>query len=153
MDPGAVQLALWFHDAIYDTHRSSNEEESARWACETLAAAGAEPAMKDRVRSFILATKHDAAPVAPDARLTVDIDLSILGAPVARFDEYESQIRREYAWVPERVYAAERAKILRGFLARAAIYGTAFFANALEGQARSNLERSLSRLNPQGAGP
>jgi predicted metal-dependent HD superfamily phosphohydrolase len=30
--PAEVKLGLWFHDAIYDTHRHDNEEQSAAWA-------------------------------------------------------------------------------------------------------------------------
>jgi predicted metal-dependent HD superfamily phosphohydrolase len=28
-DPGTVEAAIWFHDAIYDTHRDHNEQRSA----------------------------------------------------------------------------------------------------------------------------
>ena len=37
---------------------------------------------------------------AADEQLLVDIDLAILGADTARFAEYQTQIRREYAHVP-----------------------------------------------------
>ena len=55
----------------------------------------------------------------------MDIDLSILGQPRARFAEYERQIRREYAWVPAPAFAKARAEILRRFLTRPALYLTA----------------------------
>ena len=46
-DPGAVQLALWFHDAIYDTGSAHNEDESAEWAVRVLADAGAARTRQD----------------------------------------------------------------------------------------------------------
>jgi predicted metal-dependent HD superfamily phosphohydrolase len=146
VDPGAVQLALWFHDAIYDTGRSDNEDESAAWAVRVLADAGASVPRQDAVREMILATKHDAMPRSSDAALTVDVDLSILAAPTARFDEYEVQIRREYASVPEHEFRTARAAILREFLARPRIYATDPFRDRLEAPARANLQRSLARL-------
>jgi predicted metal-dependent HD superfamily phosphohydrolase len=79
-NPGEVELALWFHDAIYETHTSDNEERSAHWARSSLRAVGASDAVQHRVVSLILATKHNAEPDDHDARLTVDIDLCILGA-------------------------------------------------------------------------
>ena len=145
-NPGAVQLALWFHDAIYDTRSSDNEDQSAAWAVRVMAGVGAPTALQESVRGMILATKHNAAPDSPDDALTVDIDLSILGASATRFDEYETQIRHEYAWVPEEAFCEARAKILREFLARPRIYSTAFFYDNLEVQARLNLQRSVARL-------
>jgi predicted metal-dependent HD superfamily phosphohydrolase len=145
-NPGAVQLALWFHDAIYDTHSPHNEDQSAAWAVRVLAGVGAPTTLQDSVRDMILATKHNAAPDSHDAALTVDIDLSILGASATRFDEYETQVRTEYAWVPEEAFREARAKILREFLARPRIYSTDFFYDRLEVSARANLQRSVARL-------
>jgi predicted metal-dependent HD superfamily phosphohydrolase len=145
-DPGAVQLALWFHDAIYDTRSAVNEDESAAWAVRVLSDAGAPGPLQASVRSMILATKHAAAPESADAALTVDIDLSILGASPPRFEEYEAQVRREYAWVPEEVFRGARARILGEFLARPRIYSTDLFHGLLDAQARANLQHSLARL-------
>lgn len=148
-DPGAVQIALWFHDAVYDTHSpQNNEDRSAVWAIRVLASVGATAERQSSVHGMILATKHDATPDSRDAALTVDIDLSIFGASVPRFDEYEAQVRREYAWVADQTFRQARATILREFLARPRIYFTDFFYNRLEAPARENLQRSLARLSP-----
>ncbi len=141
-----VELALWFHDAIYDPRAHDNEEQSARWAERSLLEGGVGREIAGRVRDLVLATRHDAAPAGADATLLVDIDLSILGAPPARFDAYEVQVRQEYAWVDEGAFREGRARILRAFLGRPAIYGTAWFAERLEVAARENLRRSLQRL-------
>ena len=94
--PGEVALALWFHDAIYDVHAHDNEARSADWARQALQAAGASDASADRVHALVMATRHDAVPEGRDAELLIDIDLSILGAERARFDEYERQVHAEY---------------------------------------------------------
>ncbi|HJQ40267.1 MAG TPA: N-methyl-D-aspartate receptor NMDAR2C subunit [Thermoanaerobaculia bacterium] len=139
--PAEVELALWFHDAIYDTRAHDNEPRSADWAARELASAGASSGVIDTVRSLILITRHNAIPATRDEQLLSDIDLSILGAPRARFDEYEAQVRREYAWVPDDVFQRERGKILQSFLARPSIYATEFFRARLEETARENLTR------------
>jgi len=143
---GEVQIALWFHDAICDTRSPQNEERSAALATEVLAAAGASTEIQLRVSDLVLATRHNAPPTSEDACLTVDIDLSILGASPSRFDEYELQVRREYSWVPDPAFQQARASILRDFIARPSVYSTDFFRERLEAQARSNLTRSLARL-------
>ena len=141
-----VQLALWFHDAIYDTRAHDNEEQSAHWAEQSLIVEGVESEVPMEVRKLVLATKHDAVPEEEDAKLIVDVDLSILGAAEPRFAEYEGQIRQEYGWVAEDVFRQRRANILASLLKRSSIYSTAWFASQLEEQARKNLLRSLKEL-------
>ena len=141
--PSEVEAALWFHDAIYDVKRSDNELRSAEWAKEALASAGATPDTADRVFSLIMATRHDAVPTDLDAQVLVDIDLSILGAPGARFAEYDEQIRREYSFVPLWLFRRKRRAILRAFLERPYIYSTSHFRSALEQQAKENLARAI----------
>ena len=144
--PTAVELALWFHDAIYDTRATDNEEQSAALAEQCLADAGAHPDLILAVHDLVLVTKtHDPAKHL-DAPLLVDVDLSILGQPEDRFWEYEAQVRQEYAWVPEDVFCTKRAEIIERFLARDRIYATEWFFQTREKQARSNLQASTQRL-------
>lgn len=145
--PGEVALALWFHDAVYDVKGSANERQSADWAVRELQAAGAGAAVLGRVERLIMATQHGAAePDAgePDQQLLVDIDLSILGAAPERFAEYDRQVRAEYAWVPGIVYRMKRKAVLKSFLARPHIYGTAHFQQRYEAQARRNLALAVA---------
>ncbi len=144
--PHEVAIALWFHDAVYDTHAHNNEAASAQWAVQALRAAGAPGDACARVEALIMATQHNAAPATPDACLLVDIDLSILGADEARFAQYEAQIKCEYSFVDSAVFNVKRAEILRGFMAREKIYGTPFFNRQLEAKARENLTRSIQLL-------
>ena len=145
--PACVELALWFHDAVYDPRSAVNEALSAEWAGSALAILGRD--MVERVCGLILVTKHNEAPTDHDQELLLDIDLSILGAPADRFDEYESEIRMEYTWVPEDTYRAARAKVLSMFQSRPAIYNTGYFRALLEAKARNNLLRSLGTLAGQ----
>jgi predicted metal-dependent HD superfamily phosphohydrolase len=146
--PAEVELALWFHDAVYALRGKDNEAQSAAWAARALHAAGVAPERAARVVAMVLATCHDALPASDDERLLVDVDLAILGADPERFDEYEAEVRQEYAWVPGPLFRRGRREILQGFLARDAIYATAAFRARFEAAARGNLARSISRLRP-----
>ena len=145
--PGEIELALWFHDAIYDVRAKDNEARSADWARTVARDAGIEAVAAERVHALILCTVHEAIPSGDDQRILVDVDLSILAAPAERFDEYERQIRAEYAWVPEDVFRTRRRDILAQFLARARIFSTKTFFGRYEARARENLERSIARLS------
>lgn len=138
-DRAALELALWFHDAVYDPRAKDNEAQSARLARERLG--DLDPTRLDRIEDLILATAHHAPNGDRDALLLVDVDLAILGADEERFTAYEHQIRQEYDWVPRFVYRRERRKVLRRFLEREPIFGTAWFRARFEARARANIER------------
>jgi predicted metal-dependent HD superfamily phosphohydrolase len=157
-DRDAVEAAIWFHDAIYDTRRSDNEERSAQLATARLA----DTAAPDRIASIatmIRATAGHAVPAfadaaaAQDCALFLDMDLAILGSPPADFDAYEQAVRREYDWVAEPQWIAGRRVVLAGFLARPAIYATAAFRATHEAAARRNLADAMARLDRGGAAP
>lgn len=150
-DPQAVEAAIWFHDAIYDSQAKDNEERSADLAWRRLAGK-LEPARLERVATMILATaKHELpqienAGAVRDAELFLDMDMSILGAAPDVFDGYEAAVRKEYAWVPEAAWIAGRSAVLRSFLDRPFIYLSEEFRDRFEAQARENIRRSLAAL-------
>lgn len=146
--PGEVEFALWMHDAIYDVKGKDNELQSAQWAARELELPGLPQESIDRVQQLVMATCHDALPRTPDEQLLADVDLSILGASPARFDDYEAQVREEYAWVPGWIFRRKRAEILAQLLARPNLFNTQVFRDGFEDQARQNLQRSISALEP-----
>jgi predicted metal-dependent HD superfamily phosphohydrolase len=102
--PAEVNISLWFHDVIYDTQRHDKEERSADWAHDAARELGANAEAARRIYDLIMFTRHAAEPVGIDAEVLVDVDLSILGAQPARFQEYEAQVRSEYGWVPDPMF-------------------------------------------------
>lgn len=144
--PAEIELALWFHDAIYDVTRHDNEQRSAECASSVLLSMGASANAACRVHALVMVTRHNALPNSLDEQILVDIDLSILAATPARFAEYEIQVRAEYAWVPEETYRSKRAAILQSFLDRESIYNTAHIKASHEANARRNLADSIAKL-------
>jgi predicted metal-dependent HD superfamily phosphohydrolase len=144
--PSAVEFAIWFHDAVYDTHAPDNEEKSAELAKQRITDAGGGLDLCNSVTALIMATKTHEPSLHPDGPLLVDVDLGILGQSEDRFWAYEADIRREYEWVPEATFREKRAEILERFLARKRIYSTDTFFAKYERQARANLQASMQKL-------
>jgi len=150
-DPVAVELAILFHDAVYDPTRSDNEAESARLLKDT-DLPGLDDAVRARAVRMIEATARHEIPdgLEPadqsDMAEFLDMDLSILGAPKAVFDAYEQAIRREYAFVPEPLYRETRRGILQRFVERPSLYFSDWGRVMFEARARENLAASIAAL-------
>ena len=141
--PAEIELALWFHDAIYRSWRRDNESQSAALAVRTLRAAAE---IVERIRQMILATAHLETGFAGDTALLLDIDLSILGSPPEIYGQFERAVRREYWWVPRARYVAARGRILGSLLERPAIYQHDRFYEKYEKPARANIAAALQQL-------
>lgn len=144
--PQELELAIWFHDAIYKPLSSTNELDSANWATEFLTANHYNPDGIERIHRLIMATLHNVAVDQNDAKLLVDIDLSILGAPADIYDEFEQNIRKEYKLVPSLIYRRKRKELLESFLQKDSIYNLDYFKNHYEKAARTNIQRAIERL-------
>lgn len=138
--PDLIEIALWFHDAVYDPRSGNNEALSAGLAMEALGGT----ATAREVARLIMLTKSHVPGDGPEEAWIIDIDLAIFAMSPERVAEYEYQIREEYAWVPFEVYCEKRAEVLRDFLNREPIYHTSWACEHFEAAAKENLRRLIS---------
>lgn len=146
-DRRLLTWALWWHDAIYDPTRGDNEEASAELARRDLPALGATPEEVEEIARLVLLTKgHSVADGDRLGALMVSIDLSVLGGDPAAYDAYAAGVRLEYAHVPEPVFRAGRARVMRHFLEAPVLYADHAFRARLEDKARANIAREIAAL-------
>lgn len=137
-----VELALWYHDAVYDPREKDNEAKSRDWLLEDARRLELpDDAAIEAARLVDLTAQHGESPTLA-GRVMTDCDLAILGAPPEIFARYDEDIRKEYAHVPLPVYRAARKKVLKGFLVRLPVFRTRAFRAEYEEQARGNLARA-----------
>lgn len=144
--PHEVELAIWFHDAVYKPFSSHNELNSARWAETFLLEQGYDPASANRVYRLIMATCHQGDVMVNDEKLIVDIDLTILGSPKPVYEAFERHVRQEYWLVPCFIYRKKRTALLQSFLSRDYIYHLDYFRNKYEQMARENIKNAIEDL-------
>ena len=112
-DREAVELAAWFHDAIYEIGRDDNEDRSAELARELLASSP----IRDEVARLVMVTKtHNVDDDDVNGAVLSDADLSVLGSEPLRYRTYAAAVREEYADVPDEVFKPVRAQVLSSLL-------------------------------------
>lgn len=140
-----VEMAIWFHDSVYDPKRRDNEVLSAKLFEDTLGVF-LQRSVMDHVSYLIMSTDHyHERGNTEDEKLLLDIDLMILGSEPDEYDAYCKAIRKEYDYVPEDQFKVGRSAILKELLLRS-VYATPFFAH-LEDSARSNMLREIDHLS------
>lgn len=142
-DPIAVELAIWFHDVIYDPQAFDNEEQSAKLMLKH-GVGILKKAELEKVARWIIATKKHLPSKEHDLKYLLDIDLAILSASPQRFMEYEKQIQQEYVWVSPEVYQIKRTEVLMQFYQQQPLFQTEYFQQKFEDAAKNNLAQVLS---------
>ena len=146
--PDAVELALWFHDAIYVPGAADNERRSAELFRE--AAIAMDHALADRIVGLIMATKHADEHQPGDRGFMVDIDLAGFGAGWEDFMRKGDLVREEYAAHPDAEYFTAQVRFLRRLQTRRHFYWTDYFRERYEAIAQDNVRRLLSLRLAQG---
>jgi predicted metal-dependent HD superfamily phosphohydrolase len=146
-DTDAVRLAAWYHDAIYDPNRVDNEEASALLAEAALPTLGVPPARVAEVARLVrLTASHDPAPGDRNGELLTDADLCVLAGGPEAYQTYTAGVRREYAYIPDPLFATGRAAVLSNLLSLPHLFHVPALRERWEDVARANLARELQVL-------
>ena len=151
-DPAAAELAIWYHDAIYDPAASDNEARSAALLRADMTGLAA-PVLLEFAETLVkLTATHDLpdglpSDLAADAALFLDLDMAVLGSSPAEYDAYERGIAVEYEPVYGRQrFAAGRAAFLSGMLDRPQLFLSRQCQDRFDDAARGNMRRALQSL-------
>jgi len=142
-----VQLAAWYHDAVYaiPAGQVSNEEASARLVLRELSWVGLEQEDLNQVARLVRLTEtHLPGPRDPEGELLCDADLAILASDPPNYADYVAAVRAEYAQLPEEEFLAGRLAVLTE-LADREIFRTAK-GRRMTDAARTNLATEMSAL-------
>jgi len=156
--PAVCELALFFHDAVYDARRADNELQSAQLFAEFCAdlrrATDLPPSLHlEQATGLILRTANhmDATPAEDsDAAAFLDCDLHTLGAAPHTYHRYAEGVRLEYAHVDEAEYRRGRAAVLRSFPeTNEHLYFTPSMRDEREAMAHANIAAEIRLLQAQ----
>lgn len=141
-----VLFTLFYHDIVYSSLKSDNEEKSAELAEIRMKQINVPSEIIKNCKTQILATKSHIKSTDSDTNYFTDADLSILGQSWETYSLYCKNVRMEYSIYPDLVYNPGRKKVLNHFLAMERIFKTDFFYNKFEIQARENLTQEIQLL-------
>lgn len=107
-----LQIAIIFHDVIYDPRATDNEEKSVEFMRN---AALIHPAQNDtkKISELIMATKHHRYGEDALCDTIIDLDLAVLRQNFMGLVEYEHAIFKEYQFTNVANYTAKRVQFLR----------------------------------------
>lgn len=140
----AVEMALWFHDVVWEARAApgANERESAELFVARLGGA-LDAGFRDTVYRLVMVTVYPSEPVTLDEGYMVDIDLSSFGLPWEEFRRDTQAVRDELPHLSDEEFYPKQHRFLRMLLGRERFFVTDFFAGRYERTARDNIERLL----------
>ncbi|MDE1463445.1 HD domain-containing protein [Spartinivicinus poritis] len=147
--PDAVEMAIWFHDVIYERGACDNEIQSAQFF-KDYAAEKLNPEFADLVYSLILDTTHKHTPTTLDGQYLADIDLSSMALPWQEFLRDSTNVRAECSHLCDNEFYPKQLAFLESLLERKQFFFTDFFQQRFGDQAQDNLQRLIKQLNQQG---
>ncbi len=138
-NPDALELGIWYHDAIYQIGGKDNEERSAEMFMQHSDGVFTD-SFRQRVHNHIMATKHAGEkPEQKDSRYMVDIDLSSFGKPWDKFISDSEKVRSEMPHLPDHLFYPNQFAFQNALLDRSQFFQSEYFFERYEETARYNL--------------
>lgn len=140
------QLAIWYHDCIYDATRNDNEQLS----CALLVKhhednVALNRGYVNRAINIIMDTKTHVGSDY-ESLAVIDLDLVGLGFDTASYKYATQQIRKEYMHLSDSEWRLGRIAFLNNLLKGEYIFYTNWARDFYEKQARRNIEQELATL-------
>jgi predicted metal-dependent HD superfamily phosphohydrolase len=148
-NPDAVELAIWFHDAVYDFPVDDNERLSAEYFL-TVSQGKLPEDLRQLVFDQVIVTDHRSTPTDSDQQLLIDIDLSSFGQPWERFLKDGANVRLEMSYIEDTEFYESQIAFMSQLLNRTHFYGSEWFQKHFEQNARGNVTRYLQTLADKG---
>ena len=140
-----IELAIWFHDIIYDPKQKNNEEVSSREFTFFGIEVGLDFDLIEEIVNMIIATKHDDSAKTRLEKIMCDIDLKQLAFP--EYIQNSNNVKKEFAHLTNKEWKKGRSNFLKTFINKEFIYYTNEYRGALEDTARINLQKELNYIN------
>lgn len=141
-----ILFTLYYHDIVYNSLKSDNEEKSAELAEKRMKQISVSIDTIELCENQILATKSHIKSTDSDTNYFTDADLSVLGQNWETYSMYYKNVRKEYSIYPDFVYNPGRKKVLNHFLSMDKIFKTDFFYKKYERQAKQNIQKEIELL-------
>lgn len=139
-----LELAIWFHDLVYDTTFDKNEQYSANAFEEFGKEIGLKKKYIRQVKSLIMITTHKKLPLTKLEKIICDLDLREFVSDRQELNAVE--VRKEYSHLSDEEWEKSRTEFVESMLGKRHIYHTKRYRHMLEDQARLNLAKEIEHI-------
>lgn len=144
-----VLFAVWFHDYVYNPHKTNNEELSAEAAKKFLKEINYNRDNYKTVYKMILRTANHSEfkdKDTSDLQIFLDSDIFILASDENKYSDYAAKIRKEYSYICETRYNQGRIKVLEKFMKCSKIFHFPEHQVKYDNIARQNIKNEIKFL-------
>jgi len=139
-----LELAIWFHDFVYNSKKGDNELISAIYFIKYAKTIGLKRKEIKEIKELIIDTSHRNIPITKLGKIICDLDLREFVNDRQELNSIE--VRNEYSQLSNKKFYKGRIEFLRSLLNKKHIYHTKLYQGGMEDLAIDNLMKELKIL-------